>query len=77
MTPDRFIGVYSGTQIYAAGTYLNGTSKHARSTYWPPIMPCTTRIWRDVGWTPTLFLEIQPAQALPGLIPAQAGPFNW
>ncbi len=78
VTPDRFIGVYTGTQIYAAGTYLNGTSKHDKvdvlaaynAAYDPDLAG-------SVGWTPTLFLEIQPTQALPGLIPAQAGPFNW
>ena len=31
----------------------------------------------NVGWKPTLFTQMHPTQSLPGLIPAQAGPFNW
>jgi pectate lyase len=30
----------------------------------------------DVGWTPTLFVEIHPTQAVPGLVMGNAGPFK-
>jgi hypothetical protein len=31
----------------------------------------------DVGWTPVLFLTIDPAFKVPSLTESQAGPFNW
>jgi len=31
----------------------------------------------NVGWTPTLFLEIEPAFKVPSAIESRSGPFNW
>ena len=31
----------------------------------------------DVGWTPTLFLEIEPTFKVPSAIESDAGPVNW
>lgn len=78
VTPDRFIGVYKGTALFAAGTYVNGTSKHDKVDVLAAYNAANDPdLSSAVGWTPALFLEIQPTQCLPGLIPAQAGPFNW
>jgi pectate lyase len=31
----------------------------------------------DVGWTPTLFTEIEPTFKVPSAIESGSGPFNW
>jgi hypothetical protein len=31
----------------------------------------------DVGWAPTLFLEIQPTGKVPSAVQNDAGPFIW
>ncbi len=78
VTPDRFIAVYKGTAIHAAGTYVDGHSSHnlvdVLAAYNAVNDPDLSG---DVGWTPTLFTRVDPTQSLPGLVPAQAGPFNW
>jgi pectate lyase len=78
VTPDRFIAVYKGAAIHASGTYVNGHSHHnlvdVLAAYNAVNDPDLSG---DVGWVPTLYTKIHPTQSLPGLVPAQAGPFNW
>jgi hypothetical protein len=31
----------------------------------------------DVGWTPTLFIEIEPTFKVPSAVESRSGPFNW
>ena len=75
--PDRFISRFSGTAIYAAGSFANGHSAHNRidvvgaynATHEPDLSP-------TVGWVPVLFNTIHPTQAVPGLVGHNAGPFH-
>lgn len=77
-TADKIIGVYKGTAIHEEKTYVNGHSKfnlvNVLAAYNAANDP---DLLADVGWTPTLYTQIHPTQSLPGLVPAQAGPFNW
>lgn len=77
-TPDRFISRLNGTAIFEEGTHVNGT-------------PATNLVdvvaaWNEVndpdlvetvGWTPTLFLEIQTTKKVPSSVQNDAGPFVW
>lgn len=78
VTPDRLISVLNGAAIYAAGTYVGGHSRHnlvdVVAAYNAVNDP---DLLSDVGWTPTLYNKIYPAQSLPGLVPAQSGPLKW
>jgi hypothetical protein len=31
----------------------------------------------DVGWTPTMFVAVDPTHRVPSLVESRAGPFNW
>ncbi len=76
--PAKFITVYKGTKIFATGTYVNGHSKRDQVDVLAAYNAANDPdLSGDVGWTPTLFTEIYPTQSLPGVVPAQAGPFNW
>lgn len=78
VTPDQIIGRFNGTAIFASGTLVNGkTPGHFVDVVgaWnavndPDLSPV-------VGWAPTLFDHIHPTQAVPALVQAKAGPFNW
>jgi len=78
ITPDRFIGVYKGTMIQASGTYVNGRSLNrmvdvvaAYNAVYDPDLATT------VGWTPTLYTEIDPTHEVTGRVMSGSGPFNW
>jgi pectate lyase len=78
ITPDRFIGYWSGTAIYATGTRTNGTPGGgyvdlvaAYNAVNDPDLVST------VNWTPTLFTKIYPAQSVIPQVESGAGPFNW
>ncbi len=78
ITPDQFIEAFKGTAIHEAGTYLNGTPDknlvNVLAAYNAVNDPDLSGI---VGWTPTLFLEIQPTGKVPSAVQNDAGPFNW
>jgi pectate lyase len=74
---DRFISVLNGNMIFASGTFVLG---HARAnqidvvaaynaTHNPDLTP-------KVAWTPVLFVEIHPTQAVPGMVDHNAGVFK-
>ncbi len=78
--PDRFIGVYKGTAIHELGTQLNAPSNSGHhivdvlvaynAVYDPDLLS-------DVGWTPTLFIDLMEARDVFHVVESQAGPFNW
>ena len=76
VTPGSFISRFNGTAIFAFGTLVNGHSRHDwvdvvgeyNETHNPDLVPV-------VGWTPVLFGELHPTQAVPGLVGHGAGPF--
>jgi pectate lyase len=77
VAPHEFIARFNGTAIHATGTFVNGKTKmdevdvvaayNAVNT--PDLSPA-------VGWVPTLYTEIHPTQAVPGLVGGYAGPFK-
>ena len=78
VTPDRFIDAFNGTAIQESGTYLNGTpDKNLVNVLAAYNAVNDPDLSGTVGWTPTLFLEIQPTGKVPSAIQNDAGPFNW
>ncbi|HSL23667.1 MAG TPA: hypothetical protein VK886_19200 [Vicinamibacterales bacterium] len=78
VTADQFVSVFKGVALFESGTLYNAAADNhvvdvlaaynaARD---PDLSP-------DVGWIPTLFLEIEPTHRVPGRIESGAGPFNW
>ncbi len=76
--PAQFIGVYKGTMIHASGTMVNGTPGGKdvdvvaafNAVNDPDLSP-------DVGWTPTLFVDLEPTWRTIPAVNSGAGPFNW
>ncbi len=70
--------VFKGLAIHESGTYVNGTPDKNRidilaaynAVNDPDLSP-------DVGWAPTLFIEIQPIGKVPSAVQNDAGSFNW
>jgi pectate lyase len=78
VTPDLFIEVFKGLAIYAAGTHLNGTpAKNLVDVLAAYNAVNDPDLLGDVGWAPTLFLEIQPTHKVPSAVQNDAGPFIW
>ena len=77
VTPDQFIEVFKGTAIHESGTHVNGTPVNnladVLGAYNAVNDPDLSGV---VGWTPTLFTEIQPTQKVPS-VHGDVGPFNW
>ncbi|HEY0735961.1 MAG TPA: hypothetical protein VGD69_13695 [Herpetosiphonaceae bacterium] len=77
VTPDRFIRRFNGTAIHVEGTFVNGRSAHNRVDVLAAYNAVNDPdLGSDVGWTPTLYTEIHPTQAVPGLVLHQAGPLH-
>ena len=80
ITPDQFIARYNGTAIYETGTLLNAPSQSGHhmidvlALYNEANDPDLTS---DVGWTPTLFIDMLETQDVLPAVEAGAGPFNW
>jgi pectate lyase len=78
VTADQFIERFNGTAIVDAGTHLNGppeTSLVDVVAAWNAVND--PDLIEDVGWTPTLFLEIEPTERVPSSVQRHAGPFDW
>lgn len=78
ITPDRFIAVYKGTMIHAAGTHANGRSLNRMvdvvAAYNAAFDP---DLLTEVLWTPVLHTGIDPTHRVTGLVMSGSGPFNW
>jgi len=78
VSPDEFIAVYKGTAIYETGTRVNGTPGGGLvdvvAAYNAVNDPDLSS---DVGWTPTLFTEIETTQRVIPAVESSAGPINW
>jgi pectate lyase len=78
VTPDRFISRLNGTAIATLETRLNAASDtHAvdvRAEYNAVNDPDLSEA---VGWTPSLFLPMDPAFKVPSAVISGAGPFKW
>jgi pectate lyase len=75
--PDKFISQLNGTMIFAIGTFVYGEARPVQTdvvsaynaTHNPDLAP-------KVAWTPVLFNEIDPGDAVPGLVAHNAGVFH-
>ncbi len=80
ITPDQFIEVLRGTAIHESGTLLNSPSQSGHheidvlAAYNEVNDPDLTS---DVGWTPTLFIDLLETQDVLPVVEAGSGPFNW
>ena len=78
VTPDRFISRLNGTAIFEEGTHVNGTPE----TNLVDVVAAWNAVndpdlVETVGWTPTLFLELEPTKKVPSSVQSHAGPFTW
>lgn len=78
VTPDQFIAAYNGTAIHESGTYVNGTpDKNLVDVLAAYNAVNDPDLSGDAGWTPTLFIALQPTRKVPSAVQNDAGPFNW
>ena len=76
-TTDEFLENLGGTMIHAEGTLVNGkTPAHLVDVVAAHNAVNDPDLSPTVGWTPTLYIEIHPTQAVPGLVSGNAGPFK-
>jgi pectate lyase len=78
ITPDQFLSRLNGTAIHISGTLVNAASDNnlvdVLAEYNAVNNPDLSD---DVGWTPTLFTEIEPTFKVPSTVESRSGPFNW
>jgi pectate lyase len=76
--PAEFLDRFNGTAIVTLATQVDAAAaNHAvdvRSEWNAVNDPDLTDA---VGWTPELFLSVQPAFKVPALVAARSGPFKW
>jgi pectate lyase len=79
VTPDQFISRFSnGRAIVADGTLHNAASEnHGVDPLAEYNAVREPDLLGNVGWTPTLFLAVDPTHRVPSLVESRAGPFNW
>jgi pectate lyase len=76
VTPDRFLTRLNGTAIFETGTLVNGRSHRPLVDVVDAYNAANDPDLLDtVGWTPTLFLEIDPTKKVPEIVRKGAGPF--
>lgn len=76
VTPDEFISVLKGNAIHASGTLVNGTpDKNLVDIVAAYNAVHDPDLLEEVGWTPTLFVEVQAARDVPSAVQNDAGPF--
>lgn len=76
VTPDEFISVLKGSAIHASGTLVNGTpDKNLVDIVAAYNAVHDPDLLEEVGWTPTLFVEVQAARDVPSAVQNDAGPF--
>jgi pectate lyase len=78
ITPDRFLSRLSGTAIHIDGSLVNAASdNHQVDVLGAYNAVNNPDLAGDVGWTPTLFVEIEPTFKVPSAVESRSGPFNW
>jgi pectate lyase len=76
--PDRFISRLSGTAIHIEETQVNAASKNHEVDVLAAYNAVNNPdLSGNVGWVPTLFIEIEPAFKVPSAVESRSGPFNW
>ena len=79
VTPDQFISRFTnGRAIVTDGTQHNAASEnHGVDPLAEYNAVREPDLAGDVGWTPTLFLVVDPTHLVPPLVESRAGPLNW
>ncbi len=78
ITPDQFIDVFKGTAIHVEGTLVNGPAdKNMVDLLAAYNAVNDPDLSGDVGWTPTLFLRIDPTRFVLPFVQAFAGAFRF
>jgi pectate lyase len=80
ITPDRFIARFNGLTIHESGSLLNSPSQsgnHAIDVVAVYNEVNDPDLSSDVGWIPTLFVDLMETQDVPSAVQSGAGPFNW
>lgn len=80
ITPNQFIGVYKGTAIHETETLLNAPSQsgiHSIDVLAAYNEANDLNLSSEVGWIPSLFIDLIEAQDVLFEVEAGAGPFNW
>lgn len=76
--PSDFISVSKGTRIKTVGNLVNAAAANHEVDIRDAYNAANgASLSEDVGWTPTLFIAIDPAFKVPSLTASQSGPFNW
>jgi pectate lyase len=80
ITPDMFIERLNGTAIFETGTMLNSPSQSGHHDI--DVLEAYNAVndpylLGEVGWTPTLFVDLMETQDVPSAVESGAGPFNW
>ena len=76
-TPDQLIDVFKGTAIHASGTLVDGPAdKNLVDVLAAYNAVNDPDLLDDVGWTPTLFLEVQRTRTVFSTVQSHAGPFD-
>jgi pectate lyase len=80
LTPDMFIERLNGTAIFEAGTMLNSPSESGQHNL--DVLEAYNAVndpdlLDDVGWTPSLFVDLMETQDVSSAVEAGAGPFHW
>ena len=78
ITPDRFISRLSGTAINIERSLVNAASQnHEVDVLGAYNEVNNPDLSSNVGWTPTLFIEVEPTFKVPSAVESRSGPFNW
>jgi pectate lyase len=77
LTADMYIKVFSGTAIHVSGTFVNGK---AAADFVDLVELYNAAkdpdLGTDVGWTPSLFINLQPTLNVQGSVQGHSGPFD-
>jgi pectate lyase len=76
--PARFISRLSGAAIHIEESLVNAASANHEVDVLAAYNAVNNPDLSDnVGWVPTLFIEIEPAFKVPSAVESRSGPFNW
>ncbi|HLO30127.1 MAG TPA: hypothetical protein VK249_13370 [Anaerolineales bacterium] len=80
ITPDQFIERFNGTAVYETNTLLNSPSQSGHQAL--DVLAAYNEgndpdLASEVGWVPTLFVDLLETQDVLPAVEAGAGPFNW
>lgn len=77
ITPDRFLAVFNGTAIFEEGTLLNVPSRRGAVDLVAAYNAVNDPdLVEEVGWVPTLFVDLMETRDVMHVVESGAGPFR-